>query len=110
MLQGIVSMICNIVYFIVLNMTLYTDTAILPNGQMRVMRRSPVDRLYAADMPAWLYAQLVLAAISLITGVMLLLGIQRQIIKKVQMIATVASTAVFIAIMIITANSHVKYA
>lgn len=110
MLLTIISIICNIVYCIVLNVKLYTDRAILPGGALHALRRSPADRLYAFDRPAWLYAQLALGAVSVISGALLLLGLNRRTIKCVQIIATAASTVVFIIIMMITGSAHAKYA
>ena len=44
MLMSILSIIANIAYFVVLNMNLYTDRAMMPNGEMREWYRSPLTR------------------------------------------------------------------
>ncbi len=75
MLQGIIPIIVNIVYFIVLRTDLYTDRAAMADGSMREWHRSPVDSLYTADKPALLYLQLIFAAVSVITSALVLFGV-----------------------------------
>ena len=51
MLLSILSILLNIAYVVVLNISFYTDRAPMPTGQFREWQRSPVDRLSIADRP-----------------------------------------------------------
>ena len=110
MLLSIISIIANVVFFIVLNIDMYTDRAMMPNGQYREWQRSPITRLNIADQKYLLVFQIILAAISVITSLLVLFGINSSTIKWIQRISTAASAVVFIIIMIVTADSHVNYA
>ncbi len=110
MLMPILSIIVNIVYFVVLNIEIYTDRAMMPTGEVREWHRSPVARLSISDQSFLYYLQIVLAAVSIITSVLLLLGVRSNIIKTIQLVCTIGSTVMFVIIMIVTANSHATYA
>ena len=110
MLLSILSILLNIAYVVVLNISFYTDRASMPTGQFREWHRSPVDRLSIADQSWLFYLQIVLAAVSVITSVLRLFGVRGRALNKVQLISTIASTIVFIIIMIVTSNAHAKYA
>ncbi len=109
MLLSIISIIANVVFYIVLNIEMYTDRTMMPNGQYREWQRSPISRLRIADQKYLLTFQIILAAISVITSLLVLFGINNSIIKWIQRISTAASAAMFIIIMIVTSNSHVNY-
>ena len=110
MLMTILSIIANIAYFVVLNMNIYTDRAMMPTGEVREWQRSPIARLSIADQSFLLYLQIFLAAVSVITSVLFLFGVRSRIIRIIQLVSIIGSTIVFIIIMIVTANSHAKYA
>lgn len=107
---SIVSIMINAVYLAVLNMDLYTDRAMMPDGKRREWQRSPIDRLYMADRPGLLYLQLFLMAVSVLTGLLILFGVKKGIVKKVWIVSTAASTVMFIILMIVTGNTHAQYA
>ena len=110
MLMAILSIIVNIAYFVVLNMNIYTDRAMMPTGEVREWHRSPIARLNIADQSFLIYLQVVLAAVSIISSVLFLLGVRSSIIRTIQLVSIIGSTIVFIIIMIVTSNSHAKYA
>ena len=110
MLMTILSIIANIAYFIVLNINIYTDRAMMPTGEVREWQRSPIARLSIADQSFLLYLQIFLAAVSVITSVLFLFGVRSRMIRTIQLVSIIGSTIVFIMIMIVTANSHAKYA
>ncbi len=110
MLMTILSIIVNIAYFVVLNLNIYTDRAMMPTGEIREWQRSPIARLNIADQSFLLYLQIVLAAVSIITSILFLLGVRSSIIKTIQLVSVIGSTIVFVIIMIVTSNSHAKYA
>ncbi len=110
MLMTILSIIANIAYFIVLNINIYTDRAMMPTGEVREWQRSPIARLSIADQSFLLYLQIFLAAVSVITSVLFLFGVRSRMIRIIQLVSIIGSTIVFIIIMIVTANSHAKYA
>ena len=109
MLMTILSIIVNITYFVVLNMNIYTDRAMMPTGDVREWHRSPIARLSIADQSFLIYLQIVIAAVSIITSVLFLFGVRNNIIKIIQLVSTIGSTIVFIIIMIVTSNLHAKY-
>ena len=101
MLMTVLSIIANIAYFVVLNLNIYTDRAIMPTGEVREWHRSPITRLNL---------QIVLAVVSIITSVLFLFGVRNKIIRTIQLVSVIGSTIVFIIIMIVTSNLHAKYA
>lgn len=110
MLFNIISVVINVAVLIVLNITMYTDRASMPDGHTREWHRSPIGRLHAADQDWMLYLQIFFASVSLLSTVLVLFGVKDHIVRKVQLISTMASVVMFVIIMIVTANTHVKYA
>ena len=110
MLVSILSIIVNIAYFVVLNMNIYTDRAMMPTGEIREWHRSPIARLNIADQSLLFYLQMILAVVSIITSVLFLFGVRGRMIRTIQLVSIIGSTIVFIIIMIVTSNSHAKYA
>lgn len=110
MLMSILSIIANIAYFVVLNMNIYTDRATMPTGEIREWHRSPIARLNIADQSFLFYLQMILVAVSIITSVLFLFGVRGRMIRTIQLVSVIGSTIVFIIIMIVTSNSHAKYA
>ena len=110
MWKNILTILLNVLYCIVLNIDLYTDRAMMPSGQIREWKRSPLTRLNISDRSGLAYLQFFLAAVSILTAVLRALGVRNNIVRYVWIISTVASTVVFVVIMILTANSHVNYA
>ena len=110
MLMTILSIIANIAYFVVLNLKIYTDRAMMPTGEVREWRRSPITRLSIADQSFLVYLQIVLAAVSVITSVLFLFGIRTRMVRTIQLVSLIGSAIVFIIIMIVTSDAHAKYA
>ena len=110
MLMTILSIIVNITFFVVLNMNIYTDRAMMPTGEVREWHRSPIARLSIADQSFLIYLQIVIAAVSIITSVLFLFGVRNKTIRTIQLVSVIGSTIVFIIIMVVASNSHAKYA
>lgn len=110
MLLGIVSVILNSVYCYVMNLDMYTDRAPMPDGRVREWHRSPVARLNISGNSALFYLYLFFAAVSVITSVLILCGVGGKAVSAVRLAALAASTAMFILILIVTANTFVNYA
>ena len=110
MLMTILSIIANIAYFVVLNLNIYTDRAVMPTGQVREWRRSPITRLNIADQSFLIYLQIVFAAVSMITSVLFLFGVRSRTIRTIQLVSVIGSTIVFLVILIVTSDSHARYA
>lgn len=110
MLITILSIILNIGFFVVLNLNIYTDRAMMPNGEFREWHRSPLTRLSIAGQSFLIYLQIVLAAVSIITSVLFLFGVRSRMIRTIQLLSIVGSAVVFIIIMIVTSGAHAKYA
>ena len=109
MLLSIISIILNIGYYIVMHLELYTDRVPMPDGGVRVWHRSPLSRLNLESREAFFYVQLFFAVISVITSLLVLFGVKNRIVRMVQLGSFAASTLMFIIIMILTSNSHVRY-
>ncbi|MBQ6294425.1 MAG: hypothetical protein IJK80_01045, partial [Firmicutes bacterium] len=102
MLVSILSIIVSIAYFVVLNMNIYTDRAMMPTGEIREWHRSPIARLNIADQSLLFYLQMILAVVSIITSVLFLFGVRGRMIRTIQLVSIIGSTIVFIIIMIVT--------
>ena len=110
MLISIISIIANIAFFVVLNLPIYTDRAPMPDGSVREWQRSPLGRLDLSDQRIFFYIQIVLAAVSIITSILVLCGVKNNVIKIVQIASSAASLVMFVVIMIISGGVHAKYA
>ena len=109
MMMAILSMIANAAYLVILNRAFYTDRVKMPTGEIREWHRSPVTRLNLSGQSFLFYLQIVLAAVSILTSVLLMFGVRSSIIKTIQLVSMIGSTVIFVIIMIVTANSHVHY-
>lgn len=110
MVLSIISIALNVLIFVVLNLNLYTDRAPMPDGSVREWQRSPVSRLDIADQRYLFYLQIALSAVCAITGILVLFGVKNSIVKIIQIISLAASLIMFAVIMIVTGNTHAKYA
>ncbi|MBR0416248.1 MAG: hypothetical protein IJI56_00370 [Firmicutes bacterium] len=110
MLLSIVSVIANILYMVALNIPFYTDRAMMPDGHYREWHRSPVGRLNLSGQEWIYYIQVALAAVSIIASVLALLGVKHRVVRIVQIAGIIASTVMFVIILIVTNNIHAKYA
>ncbi|MCR5799138.1 MAG: hypothetical protein K6G69_03600 [Lachnospiraceae bacterium] len=106
----IVSVIVNAVFYIILNIDLYTDTFHLPDGNMGSHQRSPISSLYTADKPWLLYIQVLMMIVSAVTALLLIFGVKNKTVKIAQIVATAGSILMFIIIMIYTSKAvHPRY-
>ena len=76
MLRSLISVVVNIVYCVVLNLTLFTDRAVMPGGEVRQWRHSAIGRLGLSGQSALVYLQLFFTAVSLVTSGMMLFGVK----------------------------------
>lgn len=110
MIISFISFISSAVFWFVLNCQIYTDRAMMPNGQIREWHRSPISRLNIADQTWLVYLQLAAIAVSVISSTAILAGLKNSTVRIIQIVSAGLSVAVFIIIMIVTANTHAKYA
>ena len=110
MLRYIISIVADIVFFAVLNLNLYTDRAMMPGGEIRQWQRSPIDRLYIADQGALMYLQIFFAAVSILSSILALCGVKNSVVKRIQLVSTLASAAMFLIIMVLTGALQPRYA
>lgn len=110
MLLSIISILANVAFLIVLNMDIYTDRAMMATGEMREWHRSPITRLAIADQSWLFYLELALVVASIVTSALVIFGVRTDILRKIQLISLIASAAMFIVIMVVTSNTHAKYA
>ena len=110
MLRSLISIVVNIVYCVALNLTLFTDRAVMPGGEVRQWRHSAIGRLGLSGQSALVYLQLFFTAVSLVTSGMMLFGVKNStVIKTIQLASTIASTVMFIVVMIAAGFVHAKY-
>ncbi len=105
----IIFIIVNGVYYAVINTKLFTDRAMMPDGIERVWHISPVDRMERAGETTLLHIWIIFAVVSVATGILLLFGVKNSTVKTVRLISTVVSTVLFIAVLVIAGNIHLKY-
>lgn len=108
-IQGISTIVANIVFCFVLRMEIYTDRAHMADGSVHVYHKSPLDRLEVADRYGLFYLQLMFMVISCITGILLICGVKNNIVRIVQLVSSAASIVMFITIMVISKGIHPKY-
>lgn len=110
MLLSIISIIANIVFFVILNIRFYTDRAYLPDDIVREWQRSPIERLGLSDRNFLLYLQIAMAVVSVVTSILVIAGIKNNAVRIIQLVSSIASLIVFVIIMIVTSFTHAKYA
>ncbi len=108
-MMSILSIIADILYIVVLNIPLYTDRAVMPGGDARVWRLSPLQRLQGGDLSFLFYLELLCIAVSIAAAVLMRIKTGSAVLKKVWAVSSVISLLLFVTIMIITANIHLKY-
>ena len=96
-------------FCVVLNLNLYTDSAMMPDGHMRYWKRSPLTRLNIMDRHRFAYVQFIFAAISVLSAILLIFGVKAEIVRKMWIVSTVASVVIFVIIMVMTSNSYAHY-
>ena len=106
----IISVLVNIVYYIFLRIDLFTDSYHLPGVEgMVVNRRNAIDSLFHADMNGLINIEMLFMVVSIISSVMMLFGMSSSALRTVQRVSTIASTVVFVVIMIAAGNVHLTY-
>ena len=110
MLISIISIVANILFFVVLNLNIYTDRTSFPDGSTREWQRSPLARLELSDQRYLFYLQIAVAAVSVITSILVICGVKSNAVKIIRNVSSILSLIVFIIIMIASSNTHAKYA
>ena len=109
-IPSIISIIANIVYYVFLQIDLFTDRYYLPGSEEpAVNHRNAIDSLFHANMNGLLDLEMLFIVVSVVTGIILLLGVKKNIVRIIWCISTIASTVMFIIIMIAAANVHLTY-
>ena len=110
MLQYIIAIIANALFFFLLNVKMFTDRAVMPNGETRVWHRSPLESLSSTAGGLLYYVLILFAAVSVITNLLALFGVKNRTIDKIRRFSTIASVVVFLLMMIFATFLHPKYA
>ena len=106
---SILAIAANIIIMVVLKLELFTDTATMPDGDTREWHWSAFDRLNVADKN-WLgYLQIALVAISVISCILVLVGVKHNVVKIIRLVSTICSAVVFAIILIVSFNTHPRY-
>ncbi len=109
MLMSIIAFVANAVFYLLLNREIYVDRALMPDGGYREWHRSAVTRLRISGQTWILYLELAFMAVSIISSVLVILGVKAGAVKVIQLVSLMAVTVMFIIIMIVTANQNVRY-
>ena len=109
LIQGISTIVANIVFYIVLHMEIYTDRAHMPDGSIEKHHYSALGRLDIGGRSELYHLQLMFMVISCITGILLICGVKNNIVRIVQLVSSVASIVVFIAIMVVSKGIRPRY-
>ena len=109
MLISIVSIIANALFLVMLNVKFYTDRAFMPDGERMVWHLSPLDKLDAVDKRFLWYFQIAIAAVSIISSILFMIGIKNNVVKIVQYVSLAASALMLVIIMIVVALTQAKY-
>lgn len=109
MILSIISIVANIVFFVVLRLELFVDKATLPDGITRTYKWNAFDRLSAADMNWLATLQIALMVISIISAILVLAGIKNNVVKIIRLASLICSAIVFAIIMITSYNTHATY-
>ena len=108
LILSIASIIANIIYFIVLRMELFTDRAILPDGE-HVYTYTPIEKLSSTGSTGMVSLQLMFAVISVILAILFIVGIKKKAVIIAWIVSVAASTVLFILILSAAAAVHLKY-
>lgn len=109
MLQSVVTVFLNAVFMIVLHLKLFSDRFVLPGEAARTWRRSPVESLQTADMPALLILQYVFVIVSVVSAVLVLFGVKSRTVRIVRLASAVGSAVMFVLILIVSASVRPRY-
>ena len=109
MLQSVVTVFLNAVFMIVLHLKLFSDRFVLPGEAARTWRRSPVESLQTADMPALLILQYVFVIVSVVSAVLVLFGVKSRTVRIVRLASAVGSAVMFVLIRIVSASVRPRY-
>ena len=110
MLLTVLAVVLTVVYGIVLNTQFYTDRAAMPSGETRTWRRSPASRLSLSDRTWLLYLLGAVSVFSILFGILRLLGIREDVFLIAQIVSILVAGVLFAAAMLLSRNSHAKYA
>ncbi len=110
MLLTVLSVVLTAIYYVVLNTQLYTDRVAMPSGETRTWRRSPASRLSLSDRTWLLYLHGAVSVFSILFGILRLLGIREDVFLIAQIICILVAAILFAAAMLLSRNSHAKYA
>ena len=109
MILGIITIVMNIIFVVVMYRDLYTDHATFADGTERTFHRSPMDRLEVRDRRELFYLQLFFVVVSVIAGILIIAGIKNNIVRIIQAAGSVGSVIMFIIIMVVAGNTHPNY-
>ena len=105
----IFSIVNNVLFYLIMSFNLFTDVMTLPSGQKSTFHRNAIHRLYVADKMHLFYFEAIFVIVSIATSFMIMSGTKSTVIKVIQFLATVFSSALFILIMITAYRTNPKY-
>ncbi len=109
MLRTVLPIIIDLASFLILNLRLFTDRYTLPDGEERIRQYNAIEKIENGDNTAVLYLQIFFLLISISSTILLALGFKNRIIRLIQLLSTAAVVLLAIIMMIIAANTHLKY-
>ncbi|MBR4574440.1 MAG: hypothetical protein IKO16_05980 [Lachnospiraceae bacterium] len=106
----ILSIAANAAYFAILRIEMFTERYHLPpDGEVYVETLSPVDRLYHAGNNGLINLEVFMMVVSVAAGILMIVGLKNRVVRMAWIIGSIASTVMFIIILIIAGGTHLVY-
>lgn len=106
----ILSIAVNAAYFAILRIEMFTERYHLPpDGEVQVKTLSPIDRLYHAGNNGLINLEVFLMVVSVATGILMIVGLKNRGVRMIWIVSSIASTVMFIIILIIAGGTHLVY-
>ena len=100
----------NAAYFAILRIEMFTERYHLPtDGEVHVKTLSPIDRLYHGGNNGLINLEVFLMVVSVAAGILMIVGLRNRAVRMTWIISSIASTVMFIIIMIIAGGTHLVY-
>ena len=106
----ILTIAANSAYFAILRIEMFTERYHLPpDGEVQVKTLSPIDRLYQGGNNGLINLEVFLMVVSVAAGILMIVGLKNRVVRITWIISSIASTVMFIIIMIIAGGTHLVY-
>ena len=109
MILSIISIVANVVFFVLMRIEFFTDRYVLPGDDYRERSLSALDKLDQAGKPELVYIYLFFAVICIIASILVMFGLKHSVVKIIRLVSLIASVLVFAFIMFTALFTHATY-